>query len=219
MTEYHKIDTIYKRDRRGQIIEGDWSRPEFEYLAELQWDFTEKVDGTNIRMTYSAEWSTPETAHRWIAGRTDNAQIPPHLLDRLIDIYRAAPWTDVFATEDPINASDVTLYGEGYGAKIQKGGGNYKADGCDFVLFDVKIGNWWLTRDAVMDVGQKLSIDTVPLLGTGTIVEAVEMARAGFMSPRWPGVMSEGLVIRPHVDLSTRGGERIIAKVKHRDFT
>ena len=34
----------------------------------------------------------------------------------------------------------AVLYGEGYGAKIQKGGGNYRADQ-DFVLFDVRVGS------------------------------------------------------------------------------
>ena len=50
---------------------------------------------------------------------------------------------------DPV---DVTLYGEGYGARIQKGGGKYLAKSCDFVLFDVKIGDWWLRREAVDEI-------------------------------------------------------------------
>jgi hypothetical protein len=32
MNEYHKIHTIFKRDEKGKLIFGDFSRPEFEYL-------------------------------------------------------------------------------------------------------------------------------------------------------------------------------------------
>ena len=29
---YTKINTLYKRDEKGNIVIGDFSRPEFEYL-------------------------------------------------------------------------------------------------------------------------------------------------------------------------------------------
>jgi hypothetical protein len=34
MKEYHKIQTIYKRDEHGKIIIGDYSKPEFKYLSK-----------------------------------------------------------------------------------------------------------------------------------------------------------------------------------------
>jgi hypothetical protein len=49
MSEYHKIQTIYKRyltNPKKPLIVGQWSEPEFEYLAGNRWQFTEKVDGT-----------------------------------------------------------------------------------------------------------------------------------------------------------------------------
>lgn len=212
MTEYHKIDSIYQRDTRGRIIEGQYARPEFEYLADNEWVFTEKVDGTNIRLRYDASPQFRGNEHAYIAGRTDSAQLPPFLLARLIEIMRAAPFESVFN-------GPVVLYGEGYGAKIQKGGGNYIPDGCDFVLFDVRVDMWWLKRDAVEDVADKLGLAVVPVLGKGTLADAVEMARMGFPSTRWPGVaVAEGLVLRPAVDLFDRRGERVITKIKHKDF-
>lgn len=212
MTEYHKIDSIFKRDTRGRIVETEYARPEFEYLADNTWVFTEKVDGTNIRLGYGGDPNFRGNEHSFIRGRTDNAQLPPHLLNRLVEIMRAAPFESVF--DGP-----VVLYGEGYGAKIQKGGGNYIPDGCDFVLFDVRVGNWWLRRDAVEDVAQKLGLTVVPVLGKGTLTDAVEMARDGFPSARWPGVkMAEGLVLRPEVELFDRRGDRVITKIKHKDF-
>ncbi|MGH7743310.1 MAG: RNA ligase family protein [Candidatus Dormibacteria bacterium] len=213
--EYHKIDTIYARDQRGRIIETQYSRPEFAYLADLEWVFTEKVDGTNIRLSYDGTPRYLTATHEYIAGRSDNAQIPPHLLTTLIELMRGFRLDVVFETD----SMDVTLYGEGYGAKIQKGGEKYIPDGCSFVLFDVKVGSWWLTREAVLDVGTALGIDVVPVVGTGTLADAVKLARAGFPSARWLGVeLAEGLVLRPPVELFDRGGRRIIAKIKNRDF-
>lgn len=56
MKEYHKIQTCFKRDEKTKrIIEGDWTLPEFEYLKDCQWVFTEKVDGTNIRVMWNGQ--------------------------------------------------------------------------------------------------------------------------------------------------------------------
>lgn len=173
------------------------------------------VHNSNIRLSYDGSPSFAGNEHAYIAGRTDSAQIPPHLLNRLMELMRSMPLAEVFGAEP----CDITLYGEGYGAKIQKGGGNYLRDRCDFVLFDVSIGGWWLRRDDVHDVAAKLGIDAVPVLDTGTLADAVEMAREGFASERWPGVLdAEGLVLRPATELRGRNGDRIITKVKARDF-
>ena len=45
---YTKINTLYKRDTRGNIMLGDFSRPEFSYLYHNKWRAFEKVDGTNM---------------------------------------------------------------------------------------------------------------------------------------------------------------------------
>jgi hypothetical protein len=37
METYHKIQTVYFRDPKNNmktLLEGEWSKPEFEYLAE-----------------------------------------------------------------------------------------------------------------------------------------------------------------------------------------
>lgn len=112
---------------------------------------------------------------------------------------------------------DVCLYGEGYGAKIQKGGGNYCPDQ-DFVLFDIKIGEWWLLRLDVEDIAQKLSLDVVPVIGSGTLYEMVEIVKEGFNS-QWGDFLAEGIVARPSVELKTRRGDRLITKVKCKDFS
>jgi len=208
MSEYPKIQTVFKRDpatRYKTLLDGDYSLPEFEYLANNKWIFTEKVDGTNIRVYFRDGRIT-------FGGRTDIAQIPETLVERLNE--RFLPQAERFA--EIFNSADVCLYGEGYGAKIQKGGGNYRPDQ-DFVLFDVLVGDWWLQRPDVEDIAEKMGLDVVPVVGEGTLLEMVEHAKAGITST-WGDFQAEGYVARPATELKTRSGHRLITKIKCRDF-
>ena len=365
MNEYHKINTIFKRDRTtNRIIEGDYSCPEFEFLANNVWTWSEKVDGTNIRVMLQGGNVT-------FGGRTDSAQIPAQLVTRLNERFLS-----LTEKMQELFSCDVCLYGEGYGAKIQKGGGNYRQDQ-DFVLFDIlvsnveydtikscpkhhelinatlsdltslkgfvnpaitstlrnkilngrqtssgdllntlqrnaeaktvnclpesaiskqnldslqksserccqnktecaqsagketlemgaeeescrsrsitatiperlevcsatpaiqrfikqnetphgstpqectcKINDWWLQRADVEDVARKLSLDVVPIIGEGTLHNAVVAAKYGIVST-WGEFQAEGIVARPKTELKTRTGHRIITKIKCRDF-
>jgi ATP-dependent RNA circularization protein (DNA/RNA ligase family) len=218
MNEYHKIQTIFKRDmsNRGKIIIGEYSLPEFEYLKDNDWVFTEKVDGTNIRVMWDG-------ANVTFGGKTDNAQMPVFLLYKLQELFEGTAKKQLFkekfnSPQSEPGSEQVCLYGEGYGAKIQKGGANYIKDGVDFVLFDVKIGDWWLQRKDVEDIANHFGIRVVPILGTGTIDEAIAQVRMGFPS-QWGDFTAEGLVLRPATELKTRRGDRIITKIKHIDFS
>ena len=166
-TEYHKIQSIFKRDLstpRKTMIDGDWTLPEFEYLANNKWSFTEKVDGTNIRVHVSP------SGLAGFGGRTENANIPAPLVGRLNDRFLSCP--------DKLRSvfdNGAVMYGEGYGAKIQKIGGNYRQDQ-DFVLFDVRVGEWWLSRDDVVDVAIRLGLDFVPIIGYGSLLDAAKFS-------------------------------------------
>lgn len=215
MTEYHKINSIFNRDGRGRLIEGEYAQPEFAYLADNEWVWTEKVNGTNVRLSYDGSPTFRGNEHAYVAGRTDAAQLPPAVLTRLVDVLKTAPLEDAFG-DDP---TEVVLYGEAYGRGIQRHGAHYLSDGVDVVLFDVRVGDWWLRREAVADVATNVGLQVVPVIGRGTLAEAIELTRAGFPSARWPNVtIAEGLVLRPEVELFDRGGNRVIAKIKHRDL-
>lgn len=47
---------------------------------------------------------------------------------------------------------------------------------------DILIEGWWLKREAVKDVAEKFGLKSVPIIGKGTLEEAVKMAQAGFNS-------------------------------------
>lgn len=212
MNEYHKINTIWKREsaKPCRIIPGSYSTPEFEYLANNSWVFTEKVDGTNIRVMFDDHNANDMT----FGGKTDNANIPARLVKKLQELFPYDKVRSVFTTRAD---SGVCLYGEGCGANIQAGSGKYGAEP-DFVLFDVKVGSWWLLRQDVEDVAAKLGIKVAPVIGEGTMIHACTLVQTGLTS-QWGNFEAEGIVLRPRVDLWSRKGERIIAKIKTRDYT
>ncbi len=208
MREYPKISGPFKRHTEGpdrnKLIEGEWTDPALEYLQHCDWTFTEKVDGTNIRVHWDGHKVT-------FGGRTDNAQIPAKLFAVLTDLFTE----ELF--EQSFQEQAVTLYGEGYGATIQKGGGNYRGT-LGFVLFDVLIGGWWLQRDSIEDVASKLGVDVVPIVLEGTLSDAIERVRSGLAST-WGDFDAEGVVGVPKAGLLSRSGKRISVKVKSKDFT
>jgi len=211
--KYHKIMSVFKRDpETKKFIDGKYSTPEIEYLKDNLWEFTEKVDGTNIRIKVNINDVV-------IAGRSDDAQLPIPLFNRLTELFKSGEGIDrltkAFEFEDAL--TEVYLYGEGYGSKIQKGGGNYIKDGVDFVLFDVVVGNWQLKREDVDEIAKKLGIKSVPMIGEGTLNDAIEMTKKGFNS-QWGDFIAEGIVARPKVEFFTRKGDRVITKVKYKDF-
>ncbi len=134
-----------------------------------------------------------------INGRNDNSQIPPNLLlhlqetfttEGLKSLWRCKSncnicsgngWVEYSAASPPVMCDNlssypITLYGEGYGGGIQKGGGEYtsktKGGAVSFRLFDVLIGavptadikGVWLRRVDIEDVAAKLGVKPVPLI-------------------------------------------------------
>lgn len=210
MKEYHKIQTVYLRnpeDNHKSLLEGTWAKPEFELLKDIDWVCTEKIDGTNIRIMWDGEQVR-------FGGKTDKAQIPTILIDTLQDTFTNEKMKECFP-----DADNVCLYGEGYGKKIQKGG-NYLPYRTDFILFDIKIDNWWLTRESVEDIATKLNIDVVPIIAICPLENAIELVRLGFKSiiAHNKDYTAEGLIMKPAVELFNRKGERVITKIKHKDF-
>lgn len=210
MKIYPKIQTMFKRDmsNRGQIMEGIWSLPEFEYLKDNQWAFTEKVDGTNIRVMFNGQ----EIKY---GGKTDNAQVHFDLIKRLQEIFepKLELLKNTFNAKPELETS-ICFYGEGYGAGIQ--GGCYKQTK-DFVLFDILIGQWWIRREDVEELAIKFGLDIVPIVLEGTLQDGIELVKKGYIS-KWGDFTAEGIVGKPKTELRTRSGDRLITKIKSVDF-
>ena len=207
MIEYHKIKTLYERDlTTKKLNEEAFRSEELEFLKDNVWEFTEKIDGTNVRIHWDGH-----KVH--FAGRTDNAQMPTELMTRLMELFGGEANEQIF--EQKFGETEVILFGEGYGAKIQKGGAYL--DHQDFILFDVMIAGNFQPRGSVEDIARAFGLQVVPIVLTGTLQEAVEFVKAKPKSTIGTANM-EGVVGRPKVELRNRAGERIIVKIKVCDF-
>lgn len=232
--EYQKINTLYKRDDKNCIIPCEYSCDEFFYLRNSLWHCEEKIDGTNIRIEVTWQWDGDGgywRAHKEFKGRTDRAQIPAHLLKFLKEKYTDDLVYDALGINDCYTNSEArekwgndtppefTIYGEGFGVKIQSGGA-YLHDSVDFIIFDVRVGKWWLSIDDRDSIAVKLCTCVCPYIGTYDLKQAEELVRDGFISriSEDRKLIAEGLVLRPLVQLFNRKGERIITKMKHKDF-
>lgn len=206
MSEYHKIETLYERDERTHRLKPDLVLKNPVYGIIRTWEFTEKIDGTNIRCIW-------ENGTLTFGGKTDNAQIHADLIKWLYEHVSTEKLREMFP-----EAASVVIYGEGYGAGIQKGG-DY-GDTKKLIVFDVLVdGKWWLNWENVCDVARKLELDTVPFVGEMTLGAATEMVRAGFASRLNGGkARAEGLVGRPLEALFDKKGARLIVKLKTKDF-
>lgn len=205
--EYHKIEGLFKRDEQTKkLVYGEYRNPTVDYLKNNIWQFTEKIDGTNIRII----WDGYRVE---IKGRTDKASIPSQLLNRLTELFLGEANEQIF--EQNFGNKEVMLVGEGYGAKIQNGG-LYRQDQ-DFILFDVMIGGNYQSRDTVAEIAKMFNLDVVPIVLEGTIEEGIDYIKSKPKSTIGTAPM-EGVVGRPKVELQDRCGNRAIVKIKATDF-
>ena len=119
-------------------------------------------------------------------------------------------------TEGIPTDSEVIFFGEGYGAKIQNGG-LYRSD-VSFILFDVMINGNYQPREMVECAAKQFNLEIVPIIFEGTLDEGIAYVKSKPMSTIGKAPM-EGLVARPKVELKDRCGDRLIVKIKVRDFT
>ena len=210
MTTYNKIETLYNRDMEGskKLIEGSFRNETVEFLKDVTWQFTEKIDGTNIRIMWDGHKIT-------YGGRTERANIPAHLMNKLLELFGNEETEQLF--EQIFGEKEVILFGEGYGVKIQGCGGLYRPD-VSFILFDVMINGNYQTREMVELTAKQFNLEIVPIIFEGKLEDGVEYVKGKPMSTIGTAPM-EGLVARPKVEVKDRCGNRLIVKIKVHDFT
>lgn len=228
----------------------DWADPAFEYLRNCLWDATTKIDGTNIRIEVTQVPNITNGSDilgvSWnveFRGKTDNANIPKPLLKYLNETFtkekvlgalglkeymEPTDWVEkgwVISKEYPTPCYEkipkkYTLYGEGYGAGIQKFGGRYISKGVSFIGFDVKVDDLYLLRPNMLEIFEKLGCPTTHYHGQMTIDEAIDIVRKGFIDEIAEDrtFIAEGLVLSSPVGLKNRRGERLVVKIKYGDF-
>lgn len=210
MIKYEKLQTIYSRDIEGskKLIEGTYRDLTVKFLKDNDWEWTEKIDGTNIGIV----WDGYKVSYQ---GRTERSEIPKPLLDKLKSIFDGSEVEQLF--EEQFDQHNIVLFGEGYGNKIQGVGNKYIPNDVGFIMFDLWIDGNYQSRKNVEHTAKMFNIPVVPIVGHGTLDEAVSFVKTHPQSVIGDLPM-EGIVCRPKLELRDRCGERVIVKIKWKDF-
>ena len=228
--EFPKIETLYVRDDTTHHLKPELILKSPVYGLIKTWQWTEKIDGTNIRIIFNrpvGEDAPPASVI--LGGRTNNAQLPGDLVNTLNRDLTPEVFTAAFP--DP-GVESVTVFGEGYGAGIQKDGGFYIGSVEElkaiqkrgeptkrFIVFDVLVnGMWWLDWPNVCDVAAKLNLPVVPFLSECSLEEMTRVVQRGFLSRLCNCKNAEGAVGRTAQPLFDSRGHRLIVKLKTKDF-
>ena len=170
---------------------------------------TEKIHGTSAHICYKTDrnlgFFSGGSEHNAFVALFDQQQLKARLGTLGLDPSKS-----------------VYIYGEAYGGKLQGMSGTYGKD-LKFIVFEVKIGDKWLSVPDADDVAQKLGLEYVAysLIDTSlTSINAerdapsVQAMRNG-MGDGWP---REGIVLRPLKELTLNNDERLVAKHKNAQF-
>lgn len=206
--EYPKINSLFKRNKDQTFIMGDYSCPEFDLIK--RWRVEEKIDGTNVRIIYNPQ---AEGEKITILGRSKDSGMPTFLVEFLKNHFTLERLSAVFDAK-----YICILYGEGYGHRIQSAGPQYRKD-VSFMLFDIVVGSFWLTRETVQEKAALLEVPTPPELGIMTETEILNLIHSQPLSKcSIKQQISEGIIARPEPLLMFRNGRPIMWKLKVRDF-
>lgn len=229
--KYPKIQSLFKRDPDNKfvIMPGMYSEPIIEYID--RWTVSEKIHGMNIRIMYHYQESHIDLKvyeDLKFGGRTDNAQLPVFLYEKLMQLFDKEKLREVFVKDG--KSTKVVLFGEGYGNRIQKGGGKYISDGVDFALFDVyvyesnldrSVRGWWMKREVIKDIAEQLGLSRVPESTTVHTKEEIinlVMNKENSLIAESDHI-AEGIVARADPPILFRNGHPVMFKLKAEDYT
>lgn len=210
MKKYPKIENLFEFDERYKNILG--LNQYCQVLKNIKWIGTEKIDGINIRIYWNGY-------RIQIAARTEQSQIPIHLMDYLSNIFLVEEMEYVF--EQMFGEKEVYLFGEGYGYKIQANSEKYFKDekSVGFILFDVNIDGFDLPRNNVSELAERLGLESVPIVFEGTLDEAIDFVRTHPMSTLGNHLHEmEGIVLQPVIQLYDKNKNPLKFKCKYRDL-
>lgn len=208
MKEYHKIETLFKFNSETKKYTNEFYNNSVEILKDNQWLFTEKIDGTNLRIY----WDGHKLQY---AGRTNNAQFSKDQIEFIEERLVNEDIETIF--EQKFQDVEVYVFGELFGVKIQNGGLYTNGKGLDFKVFDIEIDGVVLTYDSMTKLANELNYKCVPLVLIGTIGHAINFVLTNFTST-FSNAELEGLVGKPVGDFRDRLGKRIVVKIKRKDL-
>ncbi len=168
----------------------------------------EKIHGTSAHVAYSRA----RNEVRLHAGGESG--------ERFAALFDVDKLKQIF--DEEVGADAVIVYGEAYGGKQQGMSKTYGVN-LKFVVFDVKIGDCWLSVPKAEDVCIKLGLEFVAYAKVSTDIPSLDAERDKLsVQAVRNGVegehIREGVVLRPLIEVVKNNGARLIAKHKRQEF-
>jgi len=211
---YQKIPTLYKRDPKTGKVKEEYSAPLYKYLEGLEWVFTEKIDGTNLRIYWDGY-------NLKFLGRTDDTNWAEAQIEYLNTTFNHEGFKGLI--EEKFGSKPLVLFGELFGAvgncRIMDYGSHYNPNGYGVRFFDVKIAGKYLAytnaRGFITDLGQEF----VPEVFRGDLSEGkIQLLKLPSTSVGKPHLIVEGFVAQPLMQIYNEKKERVIVKTRIEDF-
>jgi len=213
-TKYDKFSSPFKKD------DNFFNKEELsQKLPKGKWILTEKIDGTNIRIILEKPKENGSRcifigSRKLILNNKDKGS--KQYLDCITDVNL----NKIKEYFKDIN-STVVIYGEGYGAGVQKGG--IYSSKKNFRVFDIRIGNAYQDFNYIEKVCIDNQLNIVPVFGISEFIDYDCCIRNlnnfdTTLIEEGSGGKPEGLVYKFEPVLLNKYGERLIFKVKFKDF-
>jgi len=168
---------------------------------------TEKIHGTSTHISYN---HAEQKVHFSSSGESHT---------KFVSLFDETALLKAF--KENFN-SDVVVFGEGYGGKQQKMSHTYGPE-LKFIVFEVKVDDYWLSVPNAEDVAIKLGLEFVHYVRIPTTIEAIDAERdadsvQAVRNGMGSGHPREGVVLRPLIEMKTNDGKRILSKHKSDKF-
>jgi len=239
MEKYPKIYTIFKRDENNRKLVTPLINDQLEIKGlNLIRDIIveEKVDGTNACLLLGYDEKDIGFYWRYFSRNNEIREIDimyiRDTLDKVVDFKLLEEWYLKNFVQIPKKDNndtyfpEIRIFGEVYGDKIQKT--NYLPKGeRDFVVFDIKINQSWLSIKVRNEICRNLNLKIVPkicILDRFPSFEecynllAVKYPKSIVAEKNGLEMYLEGFILRPKINLYVAPNRRILGKIKRKDF-
>jgi len=219
--KYNKIQNLFKRSPETHgIAPYLFGNEAIEFLLNAQWIVQEKIDGTNTRIIWDGNRVTFGSKNT-----LDTSNLQGKLRVFLEENYGTPEFEQII--EQKFGDTPITIYGEGYGHKIQNGGEYFPESNegkNEFVGFDVRVEGHYVSADDTRAILSDLGIPIVNSLeGTQTIPNvisdmllAIDLADEGepaILHDHVGNKEIEGYVLRTAYPLYDHRGNRVMTKI------
>ena len=218
MTKYRKIYTLFERSKDFKVIEGTFNE-ELKGIRNIKnFVLTMKIDGTNCGIVLVPSEKGFPDVQVLVRKRSKIVQD-----DQEHKIYfDAVKSLDLTKAIDFFNGSKnvVVLYGEVCGKGIQEEGHTY-SDKPVFKLFDIKCGNNFFNWRDLLEFSKVTGVPTVKwlhptALHNGDVFDYNMWKK--YLEQLNTKKYCEGFVVRSEPLMFNNFGERMIFKIKWKDF-